>query len=128
MAEQLRTNFAESAFQPGAMMMTLAALLFSLASSSRSSNEQQSLIHAPPEAAEPPLWARSLARKLGPHVEAQRLLAEWQEDRARFPLNATRRVSRGDNAGLSLAAMATARNATTRNITVGLLQMQALHG
>lgn len=80
-----------------------------------------------------PTWARNLARRLGPHASPQTLLADWTEDKRRFLLNTTSRVARGPNSGpdvrINLAALPLqTQSMATKNITIAVMQMQALHG
>ena len=79
-----------------------------------------------------PSWANDLARRLGID-NAATLLTDWQADRAKFAVNVTTQVVRRHSAAVGAASVAVlpqplAPTMTRTNLSIGVLQMQAVHG
>jgi hypothetical protein len=109
------------------MHMPLLALALALAYPE--APERRSLQTAAPLAEAQPQWATRLGTRLG--VPSATLLAEWQDDRRHYQVNATSRMIRSAHGARGVASMAALPNApegARTNFTLGVLQFQSVHG
>lgn len=77
-----------------------------------------------------PGWANDLAHRLGID-NAATLLTDWQSDREKFAVNRTTQVIRRHSAAAGALAVLPQPLAPTMqrtNVSIGVLQMQAMHG
>ena len=126
------------AFSGGSSANMLRNFALALVAASVAAAPSETAHSLQPDAAAVPRWAHELARRLRHQpaqqtLLAQTLLADWNEDARRFPINASGTVLRnassvpGATSHAVLPAPLAPRRAP-RELSIGVLQMQAVHG